>query len=257
MSFRGTMAECLDLLPSGDSQTITEIAEFCGVSRISAGRWLGGRKYPKGEKRIRLCTLLDLSGFEVVEMARVERYSQVSHDLGRLIGFQVATPEEVLQALQSSAADSSHLWQVLHGNSRLMPRNEVLAKEFITAKQPELDVARQHAKPLTAAAEVVDVPKQIRRSSSRTPRRKAAPSPVVKDLAPVTDDEIDHVKALATYLRIALPLAELLVTDRFDELDRKRLRKLVGVEEFFNLTNLLHRLGSSRAREIYDNEGRR
>lgn len=59
------------------------------------------------------------------------------------------------------------------------------------------------------------------------------------------------VTELATLLETALPLARLLESDDHSDEERGQLRALVGPENFFELTNLLHRLGGRQAREVY------
>ncbi len=64
------------------------------------------------------------------------------------------------------------------------------------------------------------------------------------------------VQPLASLLEAASPLARELESDDYSDAERQRLRELVGFEDFFELTNLLHRLGGRRAREIYRGEGK-
>jgi alkylhydroperoxidase family enzyme len=59
------------------------------------------------------------------------------------------------------------------------------------------------------------------------------------------------VRPLASLLQAALPLARVLESDDCSDQDRQRLRELVGAEDFFELTNLLHRLGGRHARGVY------
>ncbi len=63
------------------------------------------------------------------------------------------------------------------------------------------------------------------------------------------------VAPLAALLEAALPLARVLESDDCSDEERQRLRDLVGHENFFDLTNLLHRLGGKRAREVYRGSG--
>ncbi len=245
MSFRGTTEQCLDALPTSDPTTIGEIIAFCGVTRSTAGRWLGGKKYPNAERLIRLWALLEVSGFEVEEFLNLP---QLSRDLSRLIAFEVASPEEVMVALQSSAHSKSHLWRTLMGKHEPYPDNKESAKKFVESKREELDSARDRAKPLTAARRLTAA-QTLTPSHTQTPLPEPTPQPT--RTARGSSEEIDHIAILAKYLRITHPLVEMVESDSFDEADRKRLRKLVGVEEFFDLTNRLHRLGSNKAREIY------
>jgi len=62
------------------------------------------------------------------------------------------------------------------------------------------------------------------------------------------------VRPLASLLEAALPLARVLESDECSDDERQCLRELVGPESFFELTNLLHRLGGRHARGIYRGE---
>jgi hypothetical protein len=59
------------------------------------------------------------------------------------------------------------------------------------------------------------------------------------------------VEPLGSLLQAALPLARALESDACSDEERQRLRELVGAEDFFELTNLLHRLGGRHARRVY------
>lgn len=62
------------------------------------------------------------------------------------------------------------------------------------------------------------------------------------------------IQPLASLLQLALPLARVLESDDYSDEDRQRLRELVGADEFFELTNLLHRLSGRHARRVYGAE---
>ena len=64
------------------------------------------------------------------------------------------------------------------------------------------------------------------------------------------------VRQLASLLEESLPLARFLESDDCSDEERHRLRELVGPEDFFELTNLLHRLGGRLARDVYRRDSR-
>lgn len=226
-----TASQCVTNLPSGDRQTLSIIAEGCDVNRSTAGRWLNGHTMPKGEKLLRLWTLLDLSGFDVEETKQLD---ETVKQLGQLVALKVVSPEEVQAAIGHSGG-LSNLWQTLFGRHKLWSHNYVYAQQFVQRHSDALQIAIG----------------QLPTLNSQLPDPGVVVEEGVQEPLDQSVETPDHVAILASYLRVALPLAELVESDSSNDADRKRLREMVGSEEFFHLTNLLHRLGSRRARNIY------
>lgn len=123
--FRGHFEECLRHLgtklvssaPKGSRRTTQvrrPIADFCGVSTISVGRWFDGIRsvLPIGEPLIKLMCYLDMVGYRVIEL---ERMHSTKRNFLELLGFGLLSSKQAVELLGYSS--TSTLYQVLYGHA--------------------------------------------------------------------------------------------------------------------------------------------
>lgn len=226
MKLRGTTQECLAELrkklgPRADGL----VEQFCRVNRRTAQDWLRGQRLPEGERLVRLWTLLSTCGFEVIE---VEDLDPTVASLVFLIGFNIVEAGTVKKTLGYEGGQNQHLWRTLRGSSRMLSVKLKAAERLVAEHQEVLEDTQARFPKLTTR-----------------PRQPTAPRNTH------SNGRLDLVEPLADLLKAALPLAREVESDRFSDKDRDRLRRVVGFEEFFALTNLLHRLGGPQARRVY------
>jgi len=148
--FRGHLGECLDHLGKilgaaalkGTPQAVKlrePIAEFCGVLEGAVARWFRDRKPPLGEVAIRLTCYLDLIGYRVIGLSRM---NQARRGLIELIGYRLLSLEEVAKLLQYSEPQT--LLRVLHGNAK--PSKERDRLMFDIWKERKEDLEKKKAK---------------------------------------------------------------------------------------------------------------
>lgn len=77
------------------------LAEFCGVGRVAIGRYLQVRHLPRGEFWFRLACLLEIQGYQVIELERVGRHRRHIIDL---LAYRVVKAEELAKQVGYSSA---------------------------------------------------------------------------------------------------------------------------------------------------------
>lgn len=121
--FRGHLEECLRHLQTalnqrfpkgakGTAEAKKPLADFCDVAVPTVTRWFHGKdSLPIGEERIKLMCYLDLFGYRVIEL---ERMQKVRRNFGDLIGFGLITSQEATELLGYTSTSS--LFKVLAGS---------------------------------------------------------------------------------------------------------------------------------------------
>lgn len=197
-----------------------KLAVACGVKQSTARRWMHGHELPNGERFYRLLAFLVQEGHQVEEYAAM---SPVVRQLTLL--FSTTPAAEITEGL--GYASPSHLWVVMRGESGMLPETERRAKRFLAkhGRVVEEEPPSEHP--------------------GEPPGSQTGPTGSNHQLAVM----------LASHLRGALPLAKALADPDVPESCRDNLRELVGFDEFFELTNVLHHIGSRKAREVYQKRG--
>ena len=146
--FRGHFKECLQhlavSLKEGNSNAqikgtpaVKLIADFCGVKTDVASRWLEQETAPIGEQLIKLHFCLDLIGYKVIELERME---DTLRKFSELIGFGVvslAKAKDIFGFTKSSTLSRIILGQ--HDNSE---ENRQKMWDFWKEKKNELELKK-------------------------------------------------------------------------------------------------------------------
>jgi len=144
--FQGDLEECLvhyrnsleEQAPrgsKGSSRFKEPIAQFCGVGVPSITRWFRTPvKTPIGEQRIRLLIFLDLIGYRVIEL---ERMDDTHRNFVELIGFGIISCAKAIELL--GYKEASTLYHVLYGDRHSSEAKDQLMWEICKSKRRELE----------------------------------------------------------------------------------------------------------------------
>lgn len=149
--FRGHIEECVQDYNNRLSEGFSEgskgsaearqpLADFCGVSQTSSVyRWLKLGKLPRGAQLIKLMCFLDIIGYKVIDL---ERMSKTRRMLSELIGFSLATPEELIEEI--GYASTSNFFQTLYGHCGV--GNDRAEKMWSICKERKVDIEQAKAR---------------------------------------------------------------------------------------------------------------
>lgn len=150
--FRGHWEECLKYLDTrisfnapkglrGAEQARKPLADFCGVKTPTVTRWFSGVGLPRGTELIKLLCYLDLMGYKVIEL---ERMQPGRRGFAELVGFGILSIEQAAELL--GYANTMTLYQVLHGREN--PNEDKDQKMWNTWKErsQELELRKEEAR---------------------------------------------------------------------------------------------------------------
>jgi hypothetical protein len=254
MPIRGSTSQCLaDYLRHFPDRSATELmAEFCDSHYRTALGWLRGEPLPKGLRLVKLRVFLQFVGYNVTDVIYTLNGAE---PLSQLVALNLATVDEVRDELAYTKDDA--VFRILHGEATSLTegRGEVLL-DFVNQHQAALEPA------LATARASIQKALPVQPWTTQPSGFPVEPDPVVStppvQLAEPTIPSLSAkliITLLASYLSAAKPLADLLDSDEYTEADRTRLRAIVGDTDFFELTNVMHRLSGPRARRIYPQGG--
>jgi len=121
--YRGHFEGCLqhlasrleEVAPTGSKKVRIfrkPIIDFCGANNREVHRWLSGQRKPLGDVRIRLECYLDLVGYKIIELERMEKSRRFVH---ALIGYGIVATEKVQELLGYSVRDA--VFKVIDGRA--------------------------------------------------------------------------------------------------------------------------------------------
>jgi hypothetical protein len=119
--FRGKFKECLEhfaqamdsRFPRGSKGTMQArkpLSDFCGVTIVTVSRWMLYRDVPIGAARIKLECFLEMQGYCITELRRID---QTRRNFTELIGYGILTAEEAAKILGYSCLSTCSA--MLHG----------------------------------------------------------------------------------------------------------------------------------------------
>lgn len=189
--------------------------------------WLADQT-PPGERLIRLWHMLAAVGFESPELDALPSFNRYC---GELLSFGVVDMKELQEIC--NLANPQGVLTMLRGTPPMRP--QYTAEELREINDEVLQSMRSEIKPIDIA-----VPP------------KSSPRSYVHTGEPVMRTSVNGDRILvftASQLLAALPLVRYLDSEECTAEDRSTLRRLVGNEEMFDLSNHLNNLCSERARE--------
>lgn len=235
---QGTVMQCfkhfIANLPKDNPILKRKILDFLGIKNWDTMKsWERGANAPVGEPELRLQHLLAFLGYEVAEL---EVLKPLIRAAAALVAFQVLSLEEIVTLMGVNRQGVYGILKDGHGTSQAVEdRLATLVQQRgqeLADKQAVLAALRASVKLTSSNGE----------ASSLAPAR---PAPATTGVSGV------QVADLAIYIRVMLPLAETLTSDRFTAADRARVRELAGADNVFTLSNLLAQLCGEQAREKF------
>lgn len=145
--FRGHLEECLrqigvtfrEHFPKGAKGTLLAhkpVADFCGVSIHTVSRWFyeaDADTLPTGEALIKIMFYLDMVGYRVIELERMQR---VRRNFGELIGYGLLTSQKAADLL--GYATPSALYVVMWGKVGVSEEKEQKMWDIWKERKEEL-----------------------------------------------------------------------------------------------------------------------
>ena len=149
--FRGHFEECLRHLGTaltsqvpkgskGATRARQPVADFCCVIPHTVARWLNGAVAPVGDQFIKLMYYLDLQGYSVIEL---ERMQKVRRNFAELIAFGLLTSENAAQLL--GYAKTQSLYQVLWSKQGTSEDKERKMWEIWKERKEALELKKEKA----------------------------------------------------------------------------------------------------------------
>lgn len=143
--YRGHIDECIrhfgrifrSQLPKWSQEAMDArkpIADFCGVSSRTVGRWFKGEFSPVGDSLFKLMCFLDAIGYKIIEL---ERMPTARRGILELIGFGILTDKEAAELLGYSAITT--LSQVLRGTYGTSEDKDKMMWDIWKARKEELE----------------------------------------------------------------------------------------------------------------------
>jgi hypothetical protein len=218
------------------------IADYCGVETLSVCKWGRGKHWPKGVTLIKFWCLLELMGKTVPEL---EQMAAPVNSVAHFIALNIVSVAAVVNA---SGLSHNHTLAVLTGRRPSNPKfDDTLIKiihEHELAYSKLLRDVYLRYDSLLDKSKIKEEAEAFFKTEEQTPQQqpRAEPDPALEDGVK------REVRDLANLIRMALPLARDVVSDRFSPADRYALKHLAGEDSVFELSNVMHKLCSERAR---------
>jgi len=238
-TFRECLKDYAGTMPAPGTRHVNEsrrpMADFCGVNIRTAERWLIAGNLPIGEPLIRLLFFLELVGYEVFELKRLER---TIYRLGEMISYNVLSVQEVVGMLSYEKSSSAYR-PILKGLSTTHQRSDKINTAW-----------KSHKDEINSRREVwlsrLGKTSQTKHTSSATTPSSVRKQTGERHISLGRDPELE---TLGYLVLAALPLAEKIVSDEFTAEDRRNLRKMTGGDNIFRLSNALNALCGETARK--------
>jgi hypothetical protein len=256
MPFEMCWADFIDV-SRGNEDILCRLIEFAQVGREGAMNYYRGERKPAGPYRVRCMHFLALLGYKVQELKNM-------HDaillLSRCFGYGIIGKAEMEDEIEVLQWDS--LLRIIQGSGGTGEDNCLVIGEVMRFHEEALNTRMRWWRDDRLSASVKGFFKDETLMSSLPTRDrevgKPGFTPHFKSLADRSrkpalgtgDDGLsnDDVLAMLGYLvRAAMPLAELVISDRFSDEDRSSLHRYAGKGNIFNLKNDLARLCSKQA----------
>jgi hypothetical protein len=276
--FFGSWEKCLaDLAGRMD---ISFLPPLIGVQPIAVKEWLNGTYKPRGKNYAKLLCVLTGLGYEVEELAKL---STVLKKLTQIIGFDILTPKDVNSELGYN--EEKAIYRLLNLEMNLSddkkPKVERLVAEWeslVHEKILELNFPQICFQPIKkildsmpGAGEEKYVPVSADQAGIATEGEKPAEKPAVvaeKPTTPVVKTRLEMeqektgkemtshfpkeklIEMAAHLIDVALPILELLASDKTTSEEREALRDAVQAKNgVFRLSNAATMLCGEKIRE--------
>ncbi len=177
--FRGHVEECVRHLAnliapqaSRGSRELVEakqqIADFCGTTVQAVGYWLSGEMFPQGETLLKLMCYLDMIGYRIIELERMQR---TLRNFAELIGFGIFSVKEAVTMVGYKS--SSSLYCVLRGEEGVRQSKKDIMWNVWKEKKDELQLKWEKAHDVFALKISFESPTREIKPPTATKRPKA------------------------------------------------------------------------------------
>ncbi len=240
--FKGTQAACLAHYASStfNEDPRMGLALFTGTTvHPTVHRWLRGTAVPIGENAIGVRYYLELLGYEISENPR----DPVLQEIGRMVAYDIATVEDLCKEVGAVTDYGRNLMlAALLGRAPISDDRLAVLESFALSFRDIIDEKKREI--------IAQLPHRMSQTKPAEPiAQRPTPSPILVTTTPSSDKlSVSLVTSLAHLVQAAIPLAEIVNSDKCSPEDRKKLRDLAGGNGVFRLANLLNRLCGEKAR---------
>ncbi len=180
--FRGTLEECFghfvanlyQKIPKGKagaSKLFMPIAEFCGVSVITAQRWSQNFSVVGGYW-FKMAMFLRLLGYEIKELGKMK---PLQLDCAELIGFRILSEKHISETLGFTGT-GSHVFAFLKGKEGLGDEKKEKLRALCKERREAFEQAKEAAKKKYAVTEAIPYQQHSLPPPSSPSPRKENPS---------------------------------------------------------------------------------
>lgn len=150
--FRGELIECLRHIglayeranpkgTKGARRAREPLAAFCGVQESTVFSWFHGVAAPVSAARIKIMCLLEVMGYEVLELRRLK---EAFRGVAEIVGLGVMSPEEVQERLGFSRVH--HVFEMIHGGRGLSQEKDEVVWNLWKANRSAIEEKRKKLK---------------------------------------------------------------------------------------------------------------
>ncbi len=240
--FSGTTKECLahfmEASLHGDKRLA--LSDFTKVTLQTVRRW--NKHFPVGEVLIKLRVYLDLHGYKVAEL---ERLDPVIREIAAIVAFEVCPISNILELLGlplDTKNGNSQLLSALRGERKYSPERVEKLRVFALRFKETLKEVADRTPILRAISSEPSVTLGSKESKSNEVFSREVVASVGHEMV---------IKSFAAHVNAMLPLAKLIVSDSFSPTERQKLRESVGGNGVFKLSRELNRLCGEQARDKF------
>lgn len=247
----GTAEECfahyLKTLPLPGTRHVNKdrlpLKDFTKVGERTVERWVLGPQVAKGVELLRIRFFLEANGYRVSELDELKSRQPLVYKLAEMIAYDVFSVEKAQADLGFKYPQELYRLS-LRGGSTTHAREDMIAALY-DKNRDQLIAERE---------------KWQARLKKECPSREAKKYvsdrlvPALPEYATTSRDNGKtggraEIGSLARLIASALPLAEYLASGECTQEDRIELRRLVGGDGVFRLSNALNKLCGEKARE--------
>ena len=263
MKFRGNVPELLRqyaalLPPEGEkhrSDFYEPLAQFCGVTAVTIGRWLRREKpeLPLGLPLIKAEFFFEYAGGEVPHRSHAREFYPLGHKLAELLVFGCVTAKEATKDL--GYKDDYAILNMAHGKSRCIANREKDLKALIELHEKEVAERKAAAKREIADAIIKLFRGKVAVAEPSAPALAINPQAAREAVEAKNGVPFDKEALKRTLAHQIFAMQHLLsqAVDRFSAKDRSDLRDLTALKDgrtnaIFEVSSDLNQLCGEDAR---------
>lgn len=234
---------------------VRNIVKELGIPEGTVNGWVYGIFKPIGLNSLMLKYFLEEHGYRVREL---EKLAPEIHLLGRAIMKRCLTLEDAAGRLEYGT--HTQLLAVLQGREGMgRIRKDKLREMLKEINIPMKVISNENNHNLTPEPESEKKTKGEKKEESPPRNLEESLKRIMVSSEGTFNSSQNNrevVQILTALLKSSMPLVELVASDKFTQEDRMNLRRQVGADDLFKLSNNLYQLNNERTRNMIKGEDR-